>query len=277
MQSTSAISVPANRVEDSGQKESESLKKPHGPAAAFNKCIATVPESDQNLTLKQWTQDLPPEPGITATTDQRKIAELPVSMMQQSSKDGLSGAMQQHGQLPDVAVNNRQPDTINPMVEDIFHCQTDYLRLEAKLIFSNYSVFDASFSPASESLVIHCCSRDGYRLGIWRPGTDGKWLDEHKWHSLAPDAVMLYQLNKSGLTILSDNHDGSVLVSKSKDIDPGQEEVALDHTPGNEESPKEMPDFSPLQDKIITRDVQTGKISVWGGGFQWPLDPSDPE
>ena len=263
MQSTSAISVPANRVEDSGQKVPENLKKTHGPAAAFNKCIATVPESDQNLTLKQLTQDLPPEPGITATTDKRKIAELPVSMMQQSSKDGLSGAMQQHGQLPDVAVNNGQPDTIDPMVEDIFHCQTDYLRLKAKFSF-NYGVFDANFSPASEDLVIHGSSRDDYRLGIWRPGTDGKWLDEHKWHSLAPNAVMRYDNESGGLTILRGNHDGSVLVSKSKDIDPGQDEVALDRTPGNEESPKEMPDFSPLQDKIITRDVQTGKISVWG-------------
>ncbi|MGO0307384.1 WD40 repeat domain-containing protein [Endozoicomonas acroporae] len=259
MHPTLAISVPAARSE-AGELH-EDLKKLHGPAEVFNKCIEIAPASTPSL--KQLTPDLPPEPGITTTTDQRKIAELPISKMQQSSKDGLPGAMQEHEQPLDVAVNNRQPNTIDPMVEDIFHCQTDYLRLEAQFSF-NYGVFDASFSPEGQDLVIHGCSRDDYRLGIWRPGTDGKWLDEHKWMSLAPDAVMRYQLNKSGLTMLSDNHDGSVLVSKSKDIDPGQEKVALQHTPGNEQSPKEMAGFSPLQDKIITRDVQTGKISVWG-------------
>ncbi|WP_422460191.1 hypothetical protein [Endozoicomonas sp. ALB115] len=263
MHPTTAISVPAARSEAGGLQTLDDLKKLHGAAEAFNKCIEKVPASDQTPSLKQLTPDLPPEPGITTTTDQRKIAELPVSMMQQSSKDGLSGAMQQHGQLPDVAVNNRQPDTIDPMVEDIFHCQRDYLRLTAQFSF-NYGVFDASFSPEDQGLVIHGCSRDDYRLGIWRPGTDGKWLDEHKWHSLAPNAVLRYDNESGGLTILRDNHDGSVLVSKSKDIDPGQDEVAFDRTPGNEESPKEMPDCSPLQDKIITRDVQTGKISVWG-------------
>ncbi|MBO9480280.1 WD40 repeat domain-containing protein [Salinisphaera sp. G21_0] len=262
MQPTAASNAPAGRLEDSGQQVLEGLKNLHGAAAAFNKLIAQAPEMHQERSLKWLKQYLPPECFLTAVNE-RKVAGLHISMRQRSSEDGLSGVMQQHQQLQDVAVNNRQPDTIDPMVEDIFHCQTDYLRLEAKLIV-DYSVFDASFSPANEYLVIHGCSRDGHRLGIWRPGTDGKWLDEHNWKSLAPDAVMRYQLNNPGLTILSDNHDGSVLVSKSKDIDPGQEEVALEHTPGNEESPKEMAGFRPLQDKIITRDVQTGKISVWG-------------
>ncbi|MBO9480444.1 hypothetical protein [Salinisphaera sp. G21_0] len=149
---------------------------------------------------------------------------------------------------------------IDPIKARIMQCQANYLELRLATGVGCY-IRDVSFSPTSKNLIIN--GRDDeneFSLSVWRQGADGNWLPKGKVKS--SDAIFRYQLNQSENTLLSMSYDGKLTMSTLNKDGRWQEAVVLEHTTTNENDPRVKADFSPLQDKMISYDPQSGEINV---------------
>ncbi|WP_163372282.1 WD40 repeat domain-containing protein [Endozoicomonas acroporae] len=150
--------------------------------------------------------------------------------------------------------------SIDPIKARIIQCQANYLELKLATGVGCY-IRDVSISPTSKNLIIN--GRDDeneFSLSIWRQGADGNWLPKGQVKS--SDAIFRYQLNQSENTLLSISYDGNISMSTLNSDGRWQEAVVLEHTTTDEKCPRVKADFSPLQDKIMSYDPQTGKINV---------------
>ncbi|MGO0305125.1 WD40 repeat domain-containing protein [Endozoicomonas acroporae] len=163
-------------------------------------------------------------------------------------------------QLHDVALKIRQPCFIDPMKADTFQCQTNYLKLKL-LVSLDECILDVRFGPTGKNLVIMGCDDyDDSSLGIWQQGADGNWLQK----GLVEDYRKIFrcQLNRLENTLLSSSDNGIVTVNTLNSDGRWVLAEVLEHTPTHKNYPKVQVAFSPLQDKIMSWDPQTGKINV---------------
>ena len=302
MQTIAQGCAAASRIETNELQLLSNLESLNESVAANKKRVSEISDSDQIKSLERLKQKSPLGLTITTTIDQRKleIIEMKISMMPQSSGTVTADASQQHEQqniqhdssaepepadhsiVPAGAVSANSDNTltrtstddsdtesstdasdaesIEPIKANIFQCQTNYLQLELATSFGCY-IRNASFSPTSKNLIIN--GRDDeneFSLSIWRQGEDGNWLPKGKVKS--SDAIFCYQLNQSENTLLSISYDGKHTMSTLNNDGRWQETVVLEHTTTNDKSPRVKADFSPLQDKMMSYDPQSGKINV---------------
>ncbi|WP_257283080.1 WD40 repeat domain-containing protein [Endozoicomonas sp. SESOKO1] len=163
-------------------------------------------------------------------------------------------------QSRDVVVKVRQPDFIDPLQAEFIQCQTNYLESKQIITFDN-RILDASFSLTGKNLVITASDDvDDFSLGIWARDLDGVWLENGSVGDYKE--IFHCQLNRSENTLLSSNDDGVVTVYTLNSHGRWVLAKVLEHTPTHKDYPKVQVAFSPLQDRIMSWDPQTGRINV---------------
>ncbi|WP_257295972.1 WD40 repeat domain-containing protein [Endozoicomonas sp. YOMI1] len=243
--------VPADDVSANSGNTLTSLKRPS--------TADSDTESSTDISDTESSTDISDTESSTYDSDTESIFQkaLTAEASGTAANDAVSVNDQQ---LQNIAPNNRQPDIIAPIKAEIIQCQANYLELKLATSFGCY-IRDVSFSPTSKNLIVN--GRDDendYSLSIWRQGADGNWLPKGKVKS--SDVIFRYQLNQSENTLLSISYDGKLTMSTLNKDGRWQEAVVLEHTTTNENDPRVKADFSPLQDKMMSYDPQTGEINV---------------
>ncbi|WP_257285636.1 WD40 repeat domain-containing protein [Endozoicomonas sp. SESOKO1] len=232
---------------------------------SFNKYISEASEQDQIQSMNRLQELSRPELTIFTTIDERKIAGLKISMMEQPSGADLTDASQQREQR-DIQYDSCTAKASGASAyraasadkAEIFQCQANYLEFEKKFVFDRL-IHEASFSPTSKHLVING-SEDEHddRLDIWRLADDGNWLHTGELCGFNHH----YEFNRAENTLLSAEDDGEVTVSTLSTDGSWEEAAVLEPEPEQEHYPKVQVAFSPLQKKIMAWDTHTGKINL---------------
>ena len=236
---------------------------------------ASQQQEQRNVPWESHIEPVSPDKGMLPAGSVSVSSDSLTPMNRSATDDSASGSVPREvgaaeapgttaistvpvNKLPDVVY--RQPGNIDSVKADIFQCQTNYLELNLLASFDQ-SIGGISFSPMGKYLFIHGCDgSDDYSLKIWRQGADGNWL--HNGEIRDSDSFRHYQLNRSENTLLSCSRNGNVRVSTLNSDGCWEEAVVLALTPSHENYPPMVAGFSPLQDKIMCYDPQTGKVNV---------------
>ena len=221
-------------------------------------------EPDQTQSLKRFKRENLP-PGRMTGTDigERKLEIVGMDLSTNHSSPGTrlaTDAAKQHQQANIIQCDSRiETGNIAPTKSHIFQCQENCLEFKLEARFGCY-ILDASFSPTCKNLLISGCdSFIDHSLRTWRQDAEGNWFENGR---VVDSQKIFPQLNQSENTLLSVSHEGNVKVSTLNSDGRWLESVALVRPPLEKSYLPVKASFSPLQDKIMSHDRQTGKINV---------------